>query len=158
MQCPNCSTTELRNVEGENLELDYCPQCRGTWFDRGELEELLKLPRDNFTTPRDARRTAKVCPRCSKPMLGFLYPHTFAAIHMCSACRGLWFDKGMLTEVRNARDLVLRSGVVKEAKEKDRGIQKTLLEMVGITKGRKGGIKKTLLEFVDRSIQRLAFW
>src|SRR3546814_15022424 len=26
----------------QNLEIDYCPQCRGVWLDRGELDKLIE--------------------------------------------------------------------------------------------------------------------
>ena len=26
-----------------NIEIDYCPDCRGVWLDRGELDKLIEL-------------------------------------------------------------------------------------------------------------------
>lgn len=26
----------------ENIEIDYCPTCRGVWLDRGELDKLIE--------------------------------------------------------------------------------------------------------------------
>ncbi len=40
MKCPICDI-EMRIVERESVEIDYCPQCRGVWLDRGELEKLI---------------------------------------------------------------------------------------------------------------------
>ncbi len=28
-------------TERHNVEIDYCPQCRGVWLDKGELDKLL---------------------------------------------------------------------------------------------------------------------
>lgn len=28
-------------AERKGVEIDYCPQCRGVWLDRGELEKLI---------------------------------------------------------------------------------------------------------------------
>ncbi len=25
----------------EGIEIDYCPQCRGVWLDRGELDKII---------------------------------------------------------------------------------------------------------------------
>jgi Zn-finger nucleic acid-binding protein len=25
-----------------NIEIDYCPQCRGVWLDRGELDKIIE--------------------------------------------------------------------------------------------------------------------
>ena len=40
MKCPICDI-EMRIAEREGVEIDYCPQCRGVWLDRGELEKLI---------------------------------------------------------------------------------------------------------------------
>jgi Zn-finger nucleic acid-binding protein len=26
----------------QSIEIDYCPQCRGVWLDRGELDKLIE--------------------------------------------------------------------------------------------------------------------
>ncbi len=41
MQCPACSTV-LQMTERQGVEIDYCPQCRGIWLDRGELDKVLE--------------------------------------------------------------------------------------------------------------------
>jgi Zn-finger nucleic acid-binding protein len=41
MKCPICSV-ELQMMERQNIEIDYCPQCRGVWLDRGELDKLIE--------------------------------------------------------------------------------------------------------------------
>jgi len=37
MNCPSDGTTLLMS-ERQGVEVDYCPQCRGIWLDRGELD------------------------------------------------------------------------------------------------------------------------
>ena len=34
MKCPVDETTLLMS-ERQGVEIDYCPQCRGVWLDRG---------------------------------------------------------------------------------------------------------------------------
>lgn len=41
MRCPTCPDTLLVITERQGVEIDYCPQCRGVWLDRGELDKLL---------------------------------------------------------------------------------------------------------------------
>ncbi len=41
MQCPACQTV-LHLTERQGVEIDYCPQCRGVWLDRGELDKLIE--------------------------------------------------------------------------------------------------------------------
>jgi Zn-finger nucleic acid-binding protein len=42
MKCPNCPDVTLSLSERQGVELDYCPQCRGVWLDRGELDKLIE--------------------------------------------------------------------------------------------------------------------
>ena len=42
MKCPHCQTQALLMSERQGVEIDYCPQCRGVWLDRGELDKLLE--------------------------------------------------------------------------------------------------------------------
>ena len=41
MNCP-VDGTELRITDRQGIEIDYCPQCRGVWLDRGELDKVLE--------------------------------------------------------------------------------------------------------------------
>lgn len=41
MKCPLCQV-ELQMTERQGIEIDYCPQCRGVWLDRGELDKLIE--------------------------------------------------------------------------------------------------------------------
>lgn len=42
MKCPCCPDTALLISERQGIEIDYCPQCRGVWLDRGELDKLIE--------------------------------------------------------------------------------------------------------------------
>ena len=41
MNCPKCSVL-LQMSERQGIEIDYCPQCRGVWLDRGELDKIIE--------------------------------------------------------------------------------------------------------------------
>lgn len=41
MKCPVCKETDLVMADRQNIEIDYCPQCRGVWLDRGELDKII---------------------------------------------------------------------------------------------------------------------
>lgn len=41
MQCPVDGTT-LVMADRQGVEIDYCPQCRGVWLDRGELDKIIE--------------------------------------------------------------------------------------------------------------------
>lgn len=40
MKCPTDGAT-LTMSERSGVEIDYCPECRGVWLDRGELDKIL---------------------------------------------------------------------------------------------------------------------
>ena len=41
MNCPTCNVTLLL-TDRQGIEIDYCPQCRGVWLDRGELDKIIE--------------------------------------------------------------------------------------------------------------------
>lgn len=40
MKCPNDGSV-LTMSERSGVEIDYCPDCRGVWLDRGERDKIL---------------------------------------------------------------------------------------------------------------------
>lgn len=40
MKCPTDGAT-LTMSERSGIEIDYCPECRGVWLDRGELDKII---------------------------------------------------------------------------------------------------------------------
>ena len=41
MLCPVCKVA-LHMSDRQGIEIDYCPQCRGIWLDRGELDKIIE--------------------------------------------------------------------------------------------------------------------
>jgi uncharacterized protein len=64
MKCPVCQDTDLLMTERQGVEIDYCPDCRGVWLDRGELDKIVERSNDRLaavppasqTPPREAGR------------------------------------------------------------------------------------------------------
>jgi len=56
MKCPTCTDTALVMSDRQGVEIDYCPQCRGVWLDRGELDKLIL--RSAAVTPAPAANAA----------------------------------------------------------------------------------------------------
>jgi Zn-finger nucleic acid-binding protein len=46
LMCPNCDGS-MQAVNRAGVEFDMCPKCRGVWLDRGELEKLMALERED---------------------------------------------------------------------------------------------------------------
>lgn len=60
MKCPNDNAT-LLITDRNGIEIDYCPECRGVWLDRGELDKLIERtggsysPRPEYQEHRQER-------------------------------------------------------------------------------------------------------
>ena len=53
MKCPVCRDVTLLMSEKRGVEIDYCPECRGIWLDRGELDKLIEKEEKTY---QEARR------------------------------------------------------------------------------------------------------
>ena len=53
--------------ERSGVEIDYCPQCRGVWLDRGELDKILDRAAEGFMRARPARSAAPPPPAAPTP-------------------------------------------------------------------------------------------
>lgn len=51
MKCPKCETT-LSITDRQGIEIDFCPQCRGIWLDRGELDKIIERSAAAFSSNR----------------------------------------------------------------------------------------------------------
>ena len=60
MKCPNDSTTLVMS-ERSGVEIDYCPECRGVWLDRGELDKIIDRAESEFA--KNAPVAPPVTPR-----------------------------------------------------------------------------------------------
>ncbi|WP_217914388.1 zf-TFIIB domain-containing protein [Miltoncostaea marina] len=52
MRCPSCGT-RLVELERSDVLIDACPECRGVWLDRGELDRILDRERRAAAGVRD---------------------------------------------------------------------------------------------------------
>lgn len=61
MKCPTDGTTLTMSERG-GIEIDYCPECRGVWLDRGELDKIIER---SVTQPAPAAPAAPAAPIAS---------------------------------------------------------------------------------------------
>ena len=47
IHCPICVDVVLAVSDREGIEVDYCPECRGVWLDRGELDKIVARSRED---------------------------------------------------------------------------------------------------------------
>ncbi len=55
MKCPTCADSTLTMADRQGIEIDYCPQCRGVWLDRGELDKLIERAAPSAAPANTAR-------------------------------------------------------------------------------------------------------
>ena len=51
MKCP-IDDSVLQMTDRNGIEIDYCPQCRGVWLDRGELDKIIDRSMDATPAPQ----------------------------------------------------------------------------------------------------------
>jgi uncharacterized protein len=69
MKCP-IDSSDLVMSERSGVEIDYCPQCRGVWLDRGELDKII----DRVNAGAPAAPPAPVSPTPGSPAPGMVPP------------------------------------------------------------------------------------
>lgn len=125
--CPHCqvalAATSL--LDAGTVEVDVCPQCRGVWFDVGELEAVLDAVRDpearvdrhliasladRNAAPRDVRYIP--CPVCRQMMNRCTHGHRSGIVVDRCAPHGVWLDGG---ELEGLFDWVAAGGHVLDA-------------------------------------------
>ncbi len=60
MPCPVCKVPLVMS-DRQGVEIDYCPQCRGVWLDRGELDKIIE---------RSAQEAPAAAPAAAPPPRG----------------------------------------------------------------------------------------
>jgi Zn-finger nucleic acid-binding protein len=62
MKCPTDGAT-LVMADRQGVEIDYCPDCRGVWLDRGELDKIIARAADSPAAAAPARPSTPPPPR-----------------------------------------------------------------------------------------------
>ncbi len=98
MDCPNCRTALDEIYTAEGVVVDFCPSCKGTWYDHGELcffsqrpRQLKSLLEEPLLSPWPSRIR---CPRCQIPLEKGGLGSPDLLIDRCATCNGLWLDAG----------------------------------------------------------------
>ena len=138
MKCPQCKVINLikRKVKEKDFTVDYCPECKGFWFDKNEFEQITSTAIKDLVVPSDSLMGTRECPRCEKPLYQFYYPQTFVIIDMCNKCKGFWLDNGEFKEINAIRKHMEETGELTEYTDPT-------------------GIKGALIRFVDSAIEKL---
>ena len=110
INCPKCASEIL--VESPclgNIPLDHCVGCGGIWFDKGELEALLKQSQGNAPAELDLinpKAEGLDCPRCKNKMSRGGLVDPLLLVDKCPACGGTWLDAHELDLVKKLLGLI----------------------------------------------------
>jgi Zn-finger nucleic acid-binding protein len=58
MACPICKSGLQLSVRAD-IEIDYCPTCRGVWLDRGEIDKIIERSQPAAAAPIFASASAR---------------------------------------------------------------------------------------------------
>jgi len=103
MFCFRCRK-KLEKAIFYNLEVDYCPQCLGIFFEEDELK-LAKDAKDKNLKWLDIdlwknKKLFKIsygirlCPSCRLPLYEVYYGDSRIIVDVCNLCQGVWLDRG----------------------------------------------------------------
>jgi len=100
MNCPACKHSMVI-LELNQVEIDYCTNCKGIWLDRGELDLIFstadkKEIAKSFSAKTESDEVKRRCPICKKTMDKVEFENTGIIIDRCTNNHGLWFDRGEL--------------------------------------------------------------
>ncbi|WP_287477030.1 TFIIB-type zinc ribbon-containing protein [Anaerostipes sp.] len=71
MKCPVCKDVTLLMAEKHGVEIDYCPECRGIWLDRGELDKIIeRASKYDDRDDRDEKSRNREKPKKKSAFLG----------------------------------------------------------------------------------------
>lgn len=111
--CPTCQTVNMLKTGSPDVDviIDRCPECRGLWFDGGEVRAFLKS--DSFkerflaapkppasTTGEPTEAFQRDCPRCQRGLEQFAIADV--TVDICVECLGVWLDAGELARLVQA--------------------------------------------------------
>lgn len=111
MQCPECRKSMVI-LEYRDIEVDFCPRCKGCWLDEGELELLLGEEYEAVASldRSSGRKGKRPCCRCGAKMRVVTLPDTKTEIDICPENCGLWLDDGELQAITSAQASAGRAG------------------------------------------------
>lgn len=108
MLCPHCKAS-LDKAIFYGVEIDYCPNCLGLWFEEDELRlakddkdrDLRWLDIDLWKKEEQFKITSgqKLCPGCRLQLYQVNYGDSGIAVDLCNICHGIWLDRGEFKKI-----------------------------------------------------------
>jgi len=138
LTCPVCEEqTTVPKIAG-GARIDQCRNCKGAWFDSGELQKAIGVNHRRLPSKALGDRN---CPACEEPMKILDFPGTNVEIDLCAQCGGIWLDAG---EFRGIREDLGQVEKRKRSKKKPPPDDEDI-----------PGIKGALIRFINSSLTSL---
>lgn len=106
--CPHCKT-ELHKKHYKGVQVDECPNCRGLFFDRGELEEARNNADEDlrwldfvlFSTKdlEKLQQDSIECSGCNSTMEALQYAGSSVIVSKCPKCSGVFLDSSEFEKI-----------------------------------------------------------
>jgi Zn-finger nucleic acid-binding protein len=110
MKCPKCGTETLKPFSVQEIDVERCSSCAGTWFDARELTRLLAedarhiaaLSRGSVREQVEGKKG--FCPRDGSELIRvYSSIDRTVVLDACAECRGIWLDGGEFAKLFAAR-------------------------------------------------------
>ncbi len=107
-KCPICKKPLLSSILC-NVEIDYCQNCLGLWFEEEELR-LAKDEKDGnlgwfdidlWKNEKEFKisRGRRICPSCRVPLYEVYYGDSGIVVDVCKLCHGVWLDRAEFKKI-----------------------------------------------------------
>ena len=118
MQCPNDKTEMIRREVG-GVQVEECPQCKGSWFEQTEFQKArdaiepdaiwldFEIWKHEDQFKLDLRGIH--CPQDDAKLVALVYGETGVEVNYCTQCQGIWLDGGEFEKIVQALDDELTS-------------------------------------------------
>lgn len=101
IQCPGCSSTQMKVYDFHGEEVDSCQKCGGIWFENGELNRALSAAdngddnvRVEETLGQHIGSAKRECVHCDCTLEHYhLMDGYQIEVDVCHTCSGVWIDE-----------------------------------------------------------------
>jgi len=108
LKCPICKKP-LSSAILSNVEVNYCPNCLGLWFEEEELrwakdekdKDLQWLDIDLWEDEKKFKISSgiRLCPSCRMPLYEVYYGDSGIIVDVCNLCHGVWLDRAEFKKI-----------------------------------------------------------
>jgi len=122
VSCPKCKGVELQPVmTKEGAPVDFCPECKGIWLDRGEIFHFSSRPNELHDQIKKALKNPGPSdlenPITTEPMVHLSLYDGKVVIDYCPKTEGIWLEEGEMSLLNAPKSARLRLDVDRGSRE-----------------------------------------